>query len=138
MMRRTRLGGLPLAVVLAASFCGVERVQSAGAAPRRALPEPVQYDPKPTALGDGSAEVLAVAYSPDRETLAPGGRQLASAAADSTVYLWDSLIPHLQARHTQRCARGRGRAPLSRPTAGPSPSVATTVRSCCTTPRVGW
>src|SRR5438093_9609906 len=47
-----------------------------------AFPEPIKFDPKPTALGDGSSEVLAVAYSPDREFLATGG-------ADKLIKLWE-------------------------------------------------
>src|SRR5262249_32333691 len=46
------------------------------------VPELTRYDPKPTELGDRSAEVLAVAYAPARETLATGG-------ADKLVRLWD-------------------------------------------------
>ncbi len=49
------------------------------------FPEPTKFDPKPTALGDGSAEMLAVAYAPDGELLATGG-------ADGVVCLWE-LIP---------------------------------------------
>jgi WD40 repeat protein len=49
---------------------------------KQAFPEPTKFDPKPGTVGDGAAEVLAVAYSPDRETLATGG-------ADKAVRLWE-------------------------------------------------
>src|SRR2546421_21759 len=65
--------------------CAVGRVQppAKDAVRPAVLPEPVKFEPKPTGLGDESAEVLAVAYSPDRETLATGG-------ADKLIRLWDA------------------------------------------------
>ena len=50
--------------------------------PQAAFPEPTKFDNRPTELGDGAAEVLAIAYSPDRETMATGG-------ADKIVRLWE-------------------------------------------------
>src|SRR5579885_3496598 len=86
MMKRSLCpGSWAPAVVGLVLLGGVAYVQTPAAKPaaRPAIPEPVKYDPKPTALGDGSAEMLAVAYSPDRETLVTGG-------ADKLVKLWDA------------------------------------------------
>src|SRR5207244_2625232 len=49
---------------------------------------------------DGHTEgVVGIAF-------APNGRQIASAAADRTVNLWDASLPRVQARHTLRVGHG--------------------------------
>src|SRR5438874_9024141 len=48
-----------------------------------AFPEPARFESRPARLGDGSAELLAVVYSPN-------GELLATAGADQKVRLWDA------------------------------------------------
>src|SRR5579871_4525667 len=85
MQRYSHIGGAVLTIAVAVGLSGSARAQRPAAKPAapRAFPEPTKFDPKPTALGDDSAEMLAVVYSPDREILATGG-------ADKLVKLWDA------------------------------------------------
>src|SRR6476469_6815884 len=61
---------------------GAQERKPPDAKPQASCPEPMKFENHPTELGDGAAEVLAIAYSPDRETMASGG-------ADKIVRLWE-------------------------------------------------
>src|SRR5206468_7848567 len=77
-----RLTGCTLALALAVALSARSQPPAATPSGTPTFPEPTKFDSHPASIGDNAAEVLAIAYAPDRETLATGG-------ADKVVRLWE-------------------------------------------------